>query len=57
MNLEEYTNSSERSLNCWIHWMHRMVTSSRESSLVSALCCAVNYFSYIRLWLVNFLLL
>jgi len=22
MNLEEYTNSSERSLNCWIRWMH-----------------------------------
>jgi len=22
MNLEEYTNSSERSLNCWICWMH-----------------------------------
>jgi len=21
MNLEEYTNSSERSLNCWIRWM------------------------------------
>jgi len=24
MNLEEYINSSERSLNCWIRWMHSM---------------------------------
>jgi len=37
MNLEEYTNSSERSLNCWIRWMHPLgltrVEVSREDSL------------------------
>jgi len=27
MNLEEYTNSSERSLNCWIRWMHLLGAS------------------------------
>jgi len=28
MNLEEYTNSSECSLNCWIRWMHPLIKLS-----------------------------
>jgi len=40
MNLEEYTNNSERSLNCWIRWMHPLMKLSIVHVMYAITKCA-----------------